>query len=123
VCTLCNERDAVRTLSGVIRPLVGGMKTATVQGLPALYLNHFHLFSSSKGGLRRRDRFASFSWAGWQRDIMWPHENFERIEDSSDDTLRRARKSVDTLEYVQRCNFISWFSTDPSTHLMNLTCG
>ncbi|KAH9888738.1 hypothetical protein F4778DRAFT_785936 [Xylariomycetidae sp. FL2044] len=54
---LRSDADALRASAGVIRLLGGG---------------HGH---AADGRMRRRERFASFSWAGWEGPIMWPREN------------------------------------------------
>lgn len=73
---LSNDGDALCAISGICRPLFGGMGTYGVEGLPKRFLHAFLLFISSNGNLSRRPEFASFSWAGWEGKIMWPRENY-----------------------------------------------
>jgi hypothetical protein len=75
--------DSLRAASGIIRPLVSGMDTFMVEGLPGFYLDHFLLFISADGQMKRRKQFASYSWAGWEGNFMWPRENYYWFENGS----------------------------------------
>ncbi|KAK7419055.1 hypothetical protein QQX98_003557 [Neonectria punicea] len=57
------DGDAIRAVSGILRPLSAGLISGLVEGLPAYYLDVAMLFVSSNGKLRRRPEFASYSWA------------------------------------------------------------
>ncbi|KAH8666977.1 heterokaryon incompatibility protein-domain-containing protein [Xylariales sp. PMI_506] len=94
--SLRRDGDALRAFAGILRPLAAGMETMLVEGLPGYYLDHFLLFMSSDGDLRRRPEFASFSWAGWKGRVMWPRENYYRLNAGAELTWEPS-------------NIISWF--------------
>jgi hypothetical protein len=114
---LRSDGDALRALAGVSRPLASGMKTLMVEGLPGYYLDHFLLFISSNGDLRRRSEFASFSWAGWEGQIMWPRENFVRYDGGSE----RTWKTTNILKYFKHNRIVEWNALDSTAHLEGLT--
>ncbi|KAK3389424.1 heterokaryon incompatibility protein-domain-containing protein [Podospora didyma] len=72
---LRRDGDALNAFYAVNRVLRTGMESPQIEGLPAFYANAFLLFISPNGNLRRRPKFASFSWAGWEGEIHWPREN------------------------------------------------
>jgi hypothetical protein len=114
---LRSDGDALRALAGVSRPLASGMETLMIEGLPGYYLNHFLLFISSNGDLRRRSEFASFSWAGWEGRIMWPRENFVWF----DGDRERTWKTANILKYLRRNRIVEWNALDSRAHLEMLT--
>lgn len=77
---LSRDGDALRVLAGALRTLLAGMKSPSVEGLPGYYLGYFQLFYSQHGNLRRRPGFASFSWAGWEGEVHWPHQDTDESE-------------------------------------------
>jgi hypothetical protein len=113
---LRRDGDALRALAGVSRPLASDMKTLMVEGLPGYYLNHFLLFISSNGDLRRRSEFASFLWAGWEGQIMWPRENFVWYDGGS----KRTWETTNILKYLKHNRIVEWNALD-SAHLEGLT--
>ncbi|KAF1846033.1 HET-domain-containing protein [Cucurbitaria berberidis CBS 394.84] len=109
---LRNDGDALRALAGVTRPMAAGMDCIMVEGLPGYYLDHFVLFVASHGDLRRRDRFASFSWAGWEGRIMWPRENFVWFNEKEDGTTERVQDTVNIFKHLRYHRIVSWKSLD-----------
>lgn len=107
---LRDDGDALRALAGVTRPMAGGMETDLIEGLPGYYLDHFLLFIASNADLRRRDRFASYSWAGWDGRFMWPRENFEWFEEVADGSLQKVRRTENILKYLQDNRLVQWQS-------------
>lgn len=105
--TLRSDGDAIRALAGITRPLGAGMETTMVEGLPGYYLDHFALFIATNGDLRRRDRFASFSWAGWAGKIMWPRENFEWFHEA-DGTTKTVRDTANIFKHLRHNRIVSW---------------
>lgn len=107
---LRNDRDALRALTGLIRPMAAGMETDLVQGIPGYYLDHFLLFVSEGGDMRRRDMFVSFSWAGWDGEKMWPRENFESPVDGRTGTCKSFRETKNILLYFKNNQIVEWKS-------------
>ncbi|KAK2766785.1 hypothetical protein FQN54_006099 [Arachnomyces sp. PD_36] len=114
---LRKEGDALRALAGVTRPLAAHMRTTVVEGLPAFYLNHFLLFISSDGDLRRRPEFASFSWAGWEGKLMWPRENFEWYNNRGEHTW----KTTNIVKYLKHNLIVKWKAVDTRARVGDLT--
>jgi hypothetical protein len=103
--------DVLRALSGVMQPMAIGMATPFIEGLPADVLDHFLLFISAKGDLQRRQRYASFSWAGWQGFIMWPRENFEWTGGITSPTTDRNRRDMSNIiQFLKHGSLIQWSS-------------
>ncbi|KAI8935734.1 hypothetical protein NX059_007254 [Plenodomus lindquistii] len=105
---LRDDGDALRAFAGVIRPMTVSMDTSMTEGLPDLYLDHFLLFMATKGDLRRRDRFASFSWAGWEGAIIFPRENYVTYEHKADGTLKGVRETSHIFQYLKRGRIVDW---------------
>ncbi|KAJ4986742.1 hypothetical protein SVAN01_07801 [Stagonosporopsis vannaccii] len=118
---LQNDEDALRALEGVTRPMAAGMETHLVEGLPGYYLDHFLLFISTTGDMRRRAQFASFSWAGWDGAKMWPRENFEWPEATADGTRTTKRRTENILKYFQHNRLVEWSSVGLGSHAEQLT--
>ncbi|KAF2134000.1 HET-domain-containing protein [Dothidotthia symphoricarpi CBS 119687] len=118
---LRSDGDALRALVGVTRPMATGMETLLVEGLPGYYLDHFILFIASKGDLRRRDRFASFSWAGWEGQIMWPRENFIWYDKTETGTSTGTRDTANILKYLKHARIVEWGALTVPTNLEDLT--
>jgi hypothetical protein len=114
---LRSDGDALRALSGISRPLAAGMKSSLVEGLPGYYLDHFLLFISSRGDMRRRSEFASFSWAGWEGRIMFTRENFIWYEGG----VERSWKTTNILNYLKNNRVVEWKALDSTAHLEDLT--
>ncbi|KAH7348252.1 heterokaryon incompatibility protein-domain-containing protein [Pyrenochaeta sp. MPI-SDFR-AT-0127] len=110
--SLRNDGDALRALAGVLRPLAGGMETDLIEGLPGYYLDHFLLFIASNGDLRRRDRFASYSWAGWDGNVMRARENFEWFEEDDDGSFHKIRRTENILKHLQHNRLLQWSAID-----------
>lgn len=104
---LRNEGDALRAVTGILGPLKKGMRSSMVEGVPGSYLDHFLLFSSINGNLRRREGFASFSWAGWEGGIIWPRENFTWPGDE------QMWKTGNIWNYLEHNGLVDFESLDP----------
>ncbi|KFY88624.1 hypothetical protein V500_06230 [Pseudogymnoascus sp. VKM F-4518 (FW-2643)] len=106
---LRHDGDALRAFYGLIRPLFGGMKTSSAEGLPAYYVNAFMLFTSPSSNLRRRHEFASFSWAGWAGELKWPRENLIWYDGDG----RRTQSMSNIFKWLRRNEIAEWnqFST------------
>lgn len=117
---LRSDGDALRALAGVTRPMASGMETCMVEGLPGYYLNHFLFFMSSKGDLRRRSEFASFSWAGWEGQIMWPRENFLWY-DNIDGIAQPTWETANILQYFRHMRVVDWKALDSKGYLQSLS--
>ena len=118
---LRNDQDAMCALRGITRPMAAGMETCLVEGLPAYYLDHFILFVSTSGSMRRRTSFASFSWAGWDGPKMWPRENFEWPEDTTDGTVENKRQTEHIIRYFKHNRLVNWTSVNRDADTENLT--
>jgi hypothetical protein len=110
--------DALRAISGISRPLASGMETLMVEGLPGYYLDHFMLFISSNGNMRRRTEFASFSWAGWEGGIMWPRENYMWRDDSSGE---QTWKPANIVNWLKHKRVVQWNALKPSGSIEHLS--
>lgn len=115
---LRSDGDALRAISGISRPLASGMETLMVEGLPGYYLDHFMLFISSDGNMRRRTGFASFSWAGWEGGIVWPRENYMWRDDSSGEQTWNPTNIVNWFKYKR---VVQWNALKPSGSLEHLS--
>lgn len=112
-----NDGDALRAIAGLSRPLSAGMGTPMVEGLPAYFLDHFLLYMSSSGRLRRRPQFPSYSWAGWEGRIMWPRENYEWHENGG-----ASWDTSNIIKFFAHNTFIDWsflLRSGQCTHLTN----
>ncbi|CAO2649177.1 Nn.00g101260.m01.CDS01 [Neocucurbitaria sp. VM-36] len=118
---LRSDGDALRALAGVTRPMAAGMETTTVEGLPGYYLDHFILFIASRGDLRRRDRYASFSWVGWEGQIMWPRENFVWYNETESGTTERHGDTENIFRHLRHHRIISWNTLGLSGHADHLS--
>lgn len=98
------DGDALRASAGILRPLCAGMETRMLEGLPGHYLDNALLFISSRGDLRRRPAFASFSWAGWSGPVMWPRENYVWYDNSG----RRSWEPSNLFRWFGGETFINW---------------
>lgn len=110
------DGDALRATAGISRPLAARMCTPMVEGLPGYYLDMGLLFISTHGNLRRRPEFASFSWAGWSGEIMWPRENY--IWDESE---KQTWDPLNLLKWLKHKTFIKWSVWKPSNELESLS--
>ncbi|KAF2629382.1 HET-domain-containing protein [Macroventuria anomochaeta] len=118
---LRNDADALRAFAGVARPTAVGMDTPTVEGLPAYYLDHFVLFMSSDGQMRRREGFASFSWAGWEGVKLWPRENFEWPFEWNGAIIENRFNNHNILMHLKHNRLISWYALQPDCRCIGLT--
>ncbi|KAB5578250.1 heterokaryon incompatibility protein-domain-containing protein [Coniochaeta sp. 2T2.1] len=110
------DGDALRASAGVLRPLCAGMETRMLEGLPANYLDNALLFVSSRGDMRRRKGFASYSWAGWEGSVMWPRENYVRYDEQGKRTWE-----VDNLfRWFAGRTFINWSYLSVNAHQRSL---
>lgn len=137
--SLRSDGDTLRAVAGISRPLAAGMATRMVEGLPGYYLDHFLLFVSDAGNLRRRPEFASFSWAGWRGSIMWPRENCVRYDNADDDGGDRSRgggegdsgrkkrqprmvwETANIITWLKHCRLVDWNALDESAQLDSLS--
>ena len=109
------DGDALRATAGISRPLAARMCTPMVEGLPGYYLDVGLLWISTHGNLRRRPEFASFSWAGWEGEIMWPRENYIWVEDG-----RQTWDPLNLLKWFKQKTFVQWRMWEPSNLLEDL---
>ncbi|KAL6404521.1 hypothetical protein AUP68_13914 [Ilyonectria robusta] len=109
------DGDAIRAVSGILRPLGAGLVSWLVEGLPAYYLDVALLFVSSNGKLRRRPEFASYSWAGWSGGVLWPRETHQWLDDSS-------QNPKNLLRWVQEKTWIRWQVWKRSGSLEDVNC-
>jgi hypothetical protein len=97
------DGDALRAIAGILRPLAAGMYTDMVEGLPGFYLDMSLLFISSRSNLQRRPGFASFSWAGWSGQVMWPRENSVCFQDEEQNW-----DMSNLFKWLKQKTFIDW---------------
>ena len=114
---LRSDGDTLRPITGLSRPLAAEMQTPMVEGLPGYYLDHFLLLISANGDLRRRHEFASFSWAGWEAQIMWPRENFVWYNGNGE----RSWRTENILQHLKHHRIVAWNSLDSTAYLERLT--
>jgi hypothetical protein len=107
---LRNDEDALRALQGILRPTAAGMDTDLMEGLPGYYLDHFLLFISGSGNMRRRSQFASYSWAGWEGSKMWPRENYEWPSLSAQGVTASKRDTENILQFLEHNRLVEWSS-------------
>jgi len=69
--------------------------------------------------MRWRDRIASFSWAGWDGEKMWPRENFYYPKDGTDGTVRNARETENIFTSQQSHSVARLDRVRPSVQLAN----
>ncbi|KAJ9628780.1 hypothetical protein H2203_002682 [Taxawa tesnikishii (nom. ined.)] len=100
---LRSDGDALRALAGVTRPMASGMETCMVEG-----------------DLRRRSEFASFSWAGWEGQIMWPRENFLWY-DNIDGIAQPTWETANILQYFRHMRVVDWKALDSKGYLQSLS--
>tara|TARA_R110002003_G_scaffold384_4_gene19276 strand:+ start:9147 stop:10454 length:1308 start_codon:yes stop_codon:yes gene_type:complete len=113
---LRDDGDALRALAGITRSLAAGMDTSITEGLPQSFLGHFLLFIARNARLRRRDRFASFSWAGWEGHVNWPRENFVWYHEKDDGTFQRTQDTENLILHLKHNQVVEW-------HMMIATRG
>ncbi|KAH9860702.1 hypothetical protein J1614_012034, partial [Plenodomus biglobosus] len=118
---LRDEGDALRALAGVTRPMAAAMDTIMVEGLPGYYLDHFLLFIATNGDLQRRDRFASFSWAGWGGDIMFPRENYLSYDQDSDERIEGVRDTSHIFNHLRHGRIVQWSYIDMDAAVEDLS--
>lgn len=122
------ESDALRAVAGILRPLTASLRTGMLEGLPELYLDMALLFISSDGNLRRRDAFASYSWAGWTGRIMWPRENYlwpesaSESDPSSDPPGRLSSEPAHLFRWFREKTLVKWSSYDQAGTVNDLDC-
>ena len=115
---LRSDGDALRAAAGFLRPLAAGMETPLIDGLPGYYLDQFILFIAPRGDLRRRDQFASFSWAGWAGDVTWPRENYVWHDTA---TGERTWDASNIVKFFKNGRVIKWNALNSSAALENLS--
>jgi hypothetical protein len=118
---LRNDEDALRALQGILRPTAAGMDTDLIEGLPGYYLDHFLLFISGTGDMRRRSQFASYSWAGWEGSKMWPRENYEWPSLSSQGAATSERDTENILQFLEHNRLVEWSSVGFNAVVKQLT--
>lgn len=118
---LRNDGDVLRAVAGVVRPMAAGMDTLLIEGLPGYYLDHFLLFISHSGNLRRRTNFGSFSWAGWEGRIMWPRDNFVWFDTLDSGAQMSQWHTENILRYFQNYGIIDWKALQSDAELKSLT--
>lgn len=118
---LRNDEDTLRAFRGIERPVTAGMETDLVEGLPSHYLDHLLLFISTKGNMRRRRQFASFSWAGWAGSKIWPRENFEVPEASQKGSTAAIDRADNILQFFEHYDLVHWTSIDMDSNATDLT--
>ncbi|KAK3328749.1 heterokaryon incompatibility protein-domain-containing protein [Apodospora peruviana] len=109
---LRNDGDALRAVAGIMRQLSLPRNTGFVEGLPDSSLDMFLLFISSRGDLRRRSGFASFSWAGWEGQIMWPRENYGWFGDDGKSAYIWSSENI--TKWLERKCLLEWKVLAPS---------
>ncbi|KAF2854813.1 HET-domain-containing protein [Plenodomus tracheiphilus IPT5] len=119
--SLRDDGDSLRALAGVTRPMAAGMDTIMLEGLPGYYLDHFLLFTATKSDLRRRDRFASFSWAGWEGNIMFPRESYLSYKQDSNGGMKALRDTPHIFKYLRHGRIVQWSCIDVKGSLENLS--
>ena len=111
------DGDALRAFVGICRPAAAGMETGMVEGLPGYFLDHFLLFISSQGNMRRRSEFASYSWAGWEGRVMWPRENYVFFDKDG----QRSWAMRNIIMYFEQDPIVEWRSVSLDGHGESLT--
>lgn len=102
---LRNDGDALRAMAGILRPVAACLESPLVEGMPGYFLDHFVLFVSADGRMRRRPGFASFSWAGWEGRVMWPRENYDSYHRVDG---RRAWDVGNVVRWFRRNSLVGW---------------
>lgn len=97
---LSRDGDALRAFHGIGRPLFAGMRTVSVEGLPAYYVNAFLLFKTTSAETSRRREFASYSWAGWCGGMEW------LLTGSDGDT--GPSTATDIVRWLQNNSLVEW---------------
>ena len=118
---LRNDEDALRALQGILRPTAAGMDTDLIEGLPGYYLDHFLMFISGTGQMRRRSQFASYSWAGWEGSKMWSRENYEWPALSAQGVATSKRDTQNILQYFEHNRLVEWSSVGFDAVIEQLT--
>lgn len=77
---LRRDGETLRAFAGASRVLLAGMQSIGVEGLPSSCIGYFQLFYAPHGNLARRPEFASFSWAGWEGEVLWPRREAEGLD-------------------------------------------
>jgi hypothetical protein len=118
---LQHSGNALCAFQGICRPLFAKMRTPSLEGLPARHLNYFLLFVAKKGNLQRRAEFPSFSWAGWEGEVVWPREAAYRYKQHRGQPGRRHAVAEDenlvTWDGEKRRTFVRWSELTPSAEL------
>ena len=118
---LRNDGDALRALQGILRPTAAGMDTDLIEGLPGYYLDHFLLFISGTGDMKRRSQFASYSWAAWEGSKMWPRENYEWPSLSAQGVATSKRETENILRFFEHNRLVEWSSVGFDAVIERLT--
>ncbi|KAH8708482.1 hypothetical protein GQ44DRAFT_715271 [Phaeosphaeriaceae sp. PMI808] len=93
----------------------------TFEGVPGLYFNHFLLWAAPHCNLRRRDRFASFSWAGWGGQIALPRENFVWYKRKTDGSFIKKQDTANIMRYFKNCRIVEWHTLQENDELEYLS--
>ncbi|KAH7305053.1 hypothetical protein BKA65DRAFT_560260 [Rhexocercosporidium sp. MPI-PUGE-AT-0058] len=72
--TLSFESDIIRAFQGVLRAMEQRRKLNFFVGMPIEYLDSSLLWAPRRQ-TKRRPGFASFSWAGWTEEAIWPAQD------------------------------------------------
>lgn len=81
---LGRDGDTLRAFAAASRVLLAGMQSVGIEGLPSSCIGYLQLFHSPHGNLRRRPEFASFSWAGWEGEVLWPRREAQGLDSDPD---------------------------------------
>lgn len=110
---LRRDGDALRAFAGTSRVLLAGMQSTGVEGLPSVCIGYLQLFHSPHGNLRRRPEFASFSWAGWDGEVLWPRREAEGLGSDPD--------VPGLLLWLRDKPLVDWKALQPDADLKDLS--
>ncbi|KAI1279639.1 heterokaryon incompatibility protein-domain-containing protein [Xylaria sp. FL0933] len=91
--------DYVFAMAGVCRRLADYAQCGLLFGIPVAVLDWFLLFYPNKTGLRRRDGFPSWAWAGWYGQVYYNYG------------------SGNVTQWTAASTWITWYERSPSGEL------
>ncbi|KAI0973042.1 heterokaryon incompatibility protein-domain-containing protein [Xylaria arbuscula] len=88
--------DYVFAMAGICRRLADYAQCGLLFGIPTPALDWFLLFYPNKNGLRRRDAFPSWAWAGWYGQVYYNYG------------------SGNVTKWTATSTWIAWYEREPS---------
>ncbi|KIW20243.1 hypothetical protein PV08_00818 [Exophiala spinifera] len=119
---LTDENDALRAMAGILGRVAARANTDIVQGMPARIFPLALLFlHTGERAPTRRERFPSWSWAGWKgRDVSWyPFDRMDLMNSADEDNDFNEDKE---LEKALEKFWISFGAVGPLEESENESC-